>query len=359
MSSLNPEVLLLKSTGLTERFNAAMNHLTPESLTTLMQSKVGPVSEIGKLYRSGALVLAAAAVELFVEKRQVATEALGLNAFKDLLRLEVLIDEIHQDGQRPALHAYFDLLPRYQKSGVINDDAREFHDYVSEYLRGLLDELVQDLKFNHSDSGVHKLAKVGEVIAEGPGFEVKTSKAFSNYIEYTEGNQAIMIIHDVRENHFLLVERYNPIEGVFTLEFPRAGSSAGPVAESNLAVVMRDLTGLSMRPMEKIGGPLKPDSHIIKGVCDVYYGNFTLEENHTPTDKSVRSLKRITKDGLYQAAYDGRIGCALTLSAISMYQAFESVRKKRVANSQRVRGGKGGKADAEVEVEADEETTEE
>jgi hypothetical protein len=352
MSSLNPEVLLLKSTGLTERFNAAMNHLTLKSLTDLIQSKVGPVSEIGKLYRSGALALAAAAVELFVEKRRITPDVMGLSAFKDLLRLEVLIEAIHEEGERPSLHLYFDLLPRYKKSGVINDDAREFHEFVSEYICGVLEEMIQDLKINHSDSGIHKLAKVGEVIAEGAGFEVKTSKTFSNYIEYTEGNQSIMVIHDVRENNFLLVEHYNPIEGVFTLEFPRAGAFSGPLVESHLAVVLRDLTGLPMRDLEKIGS-LKPDSHILKGVCDVYYGNFGLEENHTPNDKNVRSLKRITEEGLYQAAYDGRIDCALTLSAISVWHAFESIRKKRVANSKRVRGVKPIEGVVEAESEED------
>lgn len=350
MSLINPEVLLLKSTGLTERFNAAMNHLTAASLTELFQSKIAPVTEIGKMYRAGAMVLAAATVELFVERRETATDVLGLNAFKELFRLENLIDAIHQEGERPSLQAYFDQLPRYKKTGVINDDAREHHDFLSEYLLGVLNEMVEDLKYNHSDSGIHKLAKVGEVVAEGPGFEVKTSKSFSNYIEYTDGSQAIMVIHDVRENHFLLVERYNPVEGVYTLEFPRAGASTGPLADSNLGVVLRDLTGLSIRDLEKIGS-LKPESHILKGSCDVYYGNFSLEENHAPIDKSVRSLKRITEEGLYQAAYENRIECALTLSAISVWHAFESIRKKRVANSKRVRGPRATEGEPEAEGE--------
>lgn len=353
MSSLNPEVLLLKSTGLTERFNAALNHLTAESLVELIQGKIGPVSEIGKLYRSGSIALVSAVIELFVERRLVPTETISLNAFKEILRLEVLIDAIHEEAHRPALHAYFDLLPRYKKTGVINDEAREFHDFVAEYLRGILDEMIQDLKINHSDSGINKYAKPGEVVAEGPGFEVKTSKAFSNYIEYTDGRQGIMVIHDVKEEHFLLVERYNPVEGVYTLEFPRAGARAGHLVESHLAVVLRDLTGLPIRKLEKLGS-LKPDSHILKGVCDVYYGNFDLEENHAPIDKSVRSLKRITKEGLYQAAFDGTIECALTLSAISVWQAFESVRKKRVANSKRVRGVKATEAETEVDGEEEE-----
>jgi hypothetical protein len=348
MSSLNPEVLLLKSTGLTERFNAAMNHLTPESLVNLIQGKVGSLSELGKLYRSNALALTAGVVELFVDKRSSAADALSLNVFKEMLSLETLIEAIHDGATRPALNTYFDLLPKFKKSGVINDEARELHSFVAEYLASILDEMIEDLKINHSDSGLHRLAKVGEVIAEGPGFEVKTSKVYSNYIEYTEGNQAIMVIHDVREGHFLLVERYNPIEGVFTLEFPRAGASSAH-NDSHVATVLREFTGLSMRNLEKIGQPLKPDSHILKGQCDVFYGNFDLEENLDPKDKSIRSIKRMTADGIYQAAYDGRLNCALTLSAISVWQAFETIRKKRVANSKRVRGVKA------VEEEIDEE----
>jgi hypothetical protein len=90
-----------------------------------------------------------------------------------------------------------------------------------------------------------------------------------------------------------------------------------------------------------------PDSALIDGLCEVYYGNFDLEESFRPQTNRVRSLKRVNEEGIYQGAYEGRITCSLTLSALSIWHAFESVRKKRLANSRRIRTPKGAVAQAD------------
>lgn len=350
MSSLNPEVLLLKSTGLTERFNAALQHLSGDALRELLSTKVGSVAEIGKNWRAGALALACAAVSDFAGRRDRGGVIVNLALLKSTLTLESVMAEA-QRGSDQALH-YLSLLPGYKKTTTVTEAGLGFHEYAQTYIGSILDELVEDMKLNHSDSAMYRSVKAGEILLEGSGFEVKTSKSLASYIEYSEGASAVMVIHDVREAQFLLVERYNPIEGVFTLEFPRAPGRGETSQDSHVSTALRDLTGLSLRELEKIG-ELKPDAHMIKGIVDVFYGNFDLEENHSPLTPAVRSLKRITEEGLYQAAYDRRITCALTLSAISVWHAFESIRKKRVANSKRVRTPAKG-LEADVESEGDE-----
>jgi hypothetical protein len=353
MSSHNPEVLLLKSTGLTERFNAALQHLSSQALCELLHAKVGSVSEIGKSWRIASLAMVEVAVAAFAARRTQSNVLVNLALIKATLSLESVLEQAGQ-GSAPA-KAYLQLLPGYKKTGAVNDAALGFHEYVQSYLGSILDEMIEDMKLNHTDPAMSRAYKVGDVLLEGNGFEVKTSKSLASYIEYSDGNTAVMVIHDVRESQFLLVERYNPIEGVFTLEFPRAAGRGEISQDSHVATALRDLTGLSLRELEKIG-TLRPDPHLIKGECDVFYGNFDLEENHSPKTRLVRSLKRITEDGLYQAAFDGRITCALTLSAISVWHAFEAVRKKRVANSKRVRTPSKATVDEpEAETEGDEE----
>lgn len=351
MSSINPEVLLLKSTGLTERFNAALQHLTAEALKELLKTKVGSVSEIGKSWREAALALVDASTDTLISHRAAAGAPISLSLLKASLTLESLKASAHI-AQDSAIR-YLELLPRCKQSGEVSEAGFGFHDYTQHYLLSILDELVEDMKLDHSDPGMYQVNRVGDVLLEGNGFEVKTSKSLASYVEYSEGNTAIMVIHDVREGQFLLVERYNPVEGVFMLEFPRAPGRGEVNQEAHVSATLRDLTGLPLRDLENIG-QLNPDSHLIKGVCEVYYGNFDLEENHSPRTAAVRSLKRITEEGLYQAAYERRITCALTMSAISVWHAFESVRKKRVQNSKRVRNPARPSAD-EPEAEADEE----
>ncbi|MBD8088409.1 hypothetical protein IFT48_00180 [Pseudomonas fluorescens] len=351
MSSLNPEVLLLKSTGLTERFNAALQHLSRNALHQLFLTKIGSVAEIGKNWREASIALATFCVDQFALTREKGGVLINMALIKSLLQL----DAVHSGAQLDQASAkhYLSLLPGFKKTGTVTDAGMGFHEYAQGYLVSILDELVEDMKLNHTDPAMFRTAKIGDVLLEGNGFEVKTSKQLSSYVEYTEGNIAVMVIHDVRENQFLLVERYNPIDGVFTLEFPRASGHGEITPESHASTALRDLTGLSLRDLEKIG-EVRPDAHLVKGSCDVFYGNFDLEENHQPLVPSVRSLKRITEDGLYQAAYEKRITCALTLSAISVWHAFESIRKKRVANSKRVRTPVKA-AEEEVEADADEE----
>lgn len=351
MSSLNPEVLLLKSTGLTERFNAALQHLSHNALNELFLTKIGSVSEIGKNWREASIALSNHCVEQFVQVRERGGVLINMALFKSLLQLDRIQDCASND--HPLAKQYLSLLPGYKKTHTITDAGQGFHDYAQGYLVSILDELVEDMKLNHTDPAMFRTAKVGDVLLEGNGFNVKTSKSLSTYVEYSDGNNAVMIIHDVREGQFLLVERYNPIDGVFTLEFPRASGHGEITADSHAATALRDQTGLSLRDLEKIG-ELRPDSHMLKGVTDVFYGNFDLEENHSPLVPYVRSLKRITEVGLYQAALEKRITCALTLSAISIWHAYEDVRKKRVANSKRVRTP-AKLADGAVEPETDSE----
>lgn len=178
--------------------------------------------------------------------------------------------------------------------------------------------------------------KPGSLLVEGRGFNVVMGKMGASHACYPEGNVAVVIMHDTRENNFLMVERYNPITGLYMLEFPRIRSSSSGTMETAVNTDLRDLTGLSFRNLECIG-KIMPESHILEGQCEVYYGNFDLEENHEPQTVLVRSLKRMTEEGLYQAAYEDRLECGITLSAISVWRAFEQVRKKRLANSKRVR----------------------
>ena len=351
MSSLNPEVLLLKSTGLTERFNAALQHLSSKALNELFLIKIGSVSEIGKNWREASIALSNLCVDQFVAVRERGGVVINLALVKSLLQIDA-VQKAGANEHTLAKH-YLSLLPGYKKTGTVSDAGLGFHEYAQSYLVSILDELVEDMKLNHTDPAMFRTAQVGDVLLEGNGFEVKTSRHLSSYVEYTDGNNAVMVIHDVREGQFLLVERYNPIDGVFTLEFPRASGHGEITPDSHAATALRDQTGLPLRDLEKIG-ELRPDSHMLKGVTDVFYGNFDLEENHAPLIPSVRSLKRITEDGLYQAALEKRITCALTLSAISVWHAYESVRKKRVANSKRVRTP-AKVAEEEVDAEADEE----
>jgi hypothetical protein len=341
MSKLVPEISLMAISSQEERMAFILDVFSEYALKEIICKNIEGDVDVGDMWKARIKVLIEAVAALYVYKRDECTIKSGRDSFLASLRLEGLI-EASRDKSLPVklvelCLAYLKTLPKYnvrtKKQAVTT---LEHHGYLVSYASHALDNIEKKLQGRQAQSGYVSSVRKGDVLGEGPGFEVVVGHKMQNTIRYSERCTGVILMHDPRDGHFLLVERYSDVDGGYVLEFPKSLSTSMANKESAAAIALRDQTGLSLRSLEKIG-EIKPDTHMIEGVCEVYYGTFDLEENFYANSKVIRAVKRINEDGLYQAAYDGMVLCGQTLAAISIWHAFESVRKKRVANSKRVR----------------------
>lgn len=316
-----------------ERLNALLNVLSEHALKELFSSQIPTLSAGSPLFNELSEKLLEVVLALISHSRQCGH--VSNEVFSQVQSLE----QVNALAGHPvsaistAASAYLEALPPNSKGKDIRSSTHGFaFTIISKALRAILEEIDDGRRI---DKAVRS-SREGDVLAEGPGFEAVVGKGYRNHVRYPEGRSAVAVIHDIREGHFLMVERHDPIQGLYLLEFPRCKSVHNSQILTAINMELREQTGLSMRDLELIG-VISPESMILQGQCEVFYGNFDLEENHQPTSKLIRSLKRVTEDGIYQAAYEGRIECGVTLSALSIWHAFETVRKKRVANSKRAR----------------------
>lgn len=315
-----------------ERLNALLNVLSEHALKELFYTQIPALSSGSPLFKGLSENLMSVVLELIFHTRK--TAPVGNEVFSQVQSIEHL-NELSSglSAVAEAAQNYLsDLAEKTNGKDVQGSTHALVYTVITKALRAVLEEIDDARRLEKAV----RPSRIGDVIAEGPGFEAVVGQNNRNHVRYPDGEAAIAVIHDIREGHFLMVERYDPIQGLFLLEFPRCKSTNNNHRLTAINVKLREQTGLSMRDLEKIG-VVSPESMILQGRCEVYYGNFDLEENHEPQSKMVRSLKRVTEDGIYQAAYEGRIECGVTLSALSIWHAFESVRKKRVANSKRTR----------------------
>jgi hypothetical protein len=322
--------------SVSEKLNAVLNLFSEAALSAIFSQKLGLILDFSPVWKPFIHELTSIVLTDLVDKRDkghVSNDIFG--STQTLESLELLKNATNNKILFDKIAAYVESLP--EGKGKAKATAKEkHHGYVMSILSQMLRQILEDMDVAHLESAFTKPLREGDVLAEGPGFEVVVGAGALNHVRYSDGNTSIIVMHDVKESQFLLVERFNPIKGLFLLEFPRVSGSHNNQRDTALNSQLKEQTGMSFRNLEKIGS-VNPESRILDGLSDVYYGNFDLEENHEPSSKHVRSLKRITEDGLYQAADEGRIECGMTLAAISVWHAFESVRKKRVANSRRVR----------------------
>lgn len=271
----------------------------------------------------------------------------ALNSFRQLLDIEHLLAQSASLGPQldECRDRYLLSLPGVKSvKKPLSPAARQNHTTLTVLLDQAINTLIRRLQGTDSMAGQKRSSRPGDVVLEGPGFEVVIGPKHQLIIRYPEGKTAVILMHDPRDGHFLLVERFSEIDSLHILEFPRVPASKMHNRENAAAITLQELTGLPLRKLEKIG-EIRPDSHMIAGACEVYYGTFDLEENIVPNKKWIRDVKRITEDGLYEGGFDRRISCAHTLAAISIWRAFESVRKKREANSRRVRNPRAEEAE--------------
>lgn len=355
MAKSPAEITLMEMSTPEARIDFVFSTFRKSSISSMIERSIRKDADIGKAWSDKAIFLANAALDVFSIQRNSGVYEGSKDVFIgliDITNISSLIKDKSIDQQAVSkLGEYVSLIPEFSlKAKKQKPEVVEFHGFVVEIIKQALDRIVKKLHSRDSQAGNTRAPRMGDIIAEGPGFEVVVGHRHNNVVRYSEGRTGIILMHDPRDGHFILVERYSDVDGGFILELPKTLASSMPNKESAAAIALRDLTGLSLRSLEKIG-EISPDTHMIDGVCDVFYGTFDLEENYQSSSKYVRDVKRINEEGLYQAAYDGKITCAQTLSAISIWHAFESVRKKRVANSRRVRTPKGGAA---LEIEGTE-----
>ena len=316
-----------------ERLNALLNVLSEDALNELFSTQLPKLSAGSPVFHGLSEKLLVVVLSIITNARKAGH--VSNEVFSQVQSLEQLNNLVASTNMpmSTAASAYLEALPLNSKGKDIRSSTHAFvSTIISKALRAILEE-IDDCR--RVDKAVRS-SREGDVLAEGPGFEAVVGKGFRNHVRYPDGHSAVAVIHDIREGHFLMVERHDPIQGLYLLEFPRCKSVNNNQMLTAINMELRDQTGLSIRDLERIG-VVSPESMILQGQCEVFYGNFDLEENHQPASKLVRSLKRVTEDGIYQAAYEGRIECGVTLSALSIWHAFESVRKKRVANSKRAR----------------------
>lgn len=334
MKSLITTLLNRPEAAVGEKLSSILNLFSAQALTGLIGPKLKEVVDFSPHWEEASVCQLEAFIQYICDVRTSSVVSADIFAkFNDYDFLQSVFEETKNAELKAALDAYFKLFPKF--AGDMSR-AKDNHGYLAMFLSQSIRQVLFDLGEAKADEKMARPAKVGEVLVEGPGFEVILGHSKQAHVRYPEGNTSVVVMHDLRENHFLMVERFNSITGLYTLEFPRISSASPAKLNGVLNSEFRELTGLPYRNLEKIG-QIMPESHVIEGVCEVYYGNYDLEENHSSENKLVRSLKRMTKEGLFQAAYEGRVECGVTLSAISVWQAFEGVRKKRLANSQRVR----------------------
>lgn len=359
MAKTSAEITLMEIATPEARLDFIFSTFSIKAINAILEKTIAADKDLGSMWAKHTISLAGAVSALFSERRESGAIEGSRQQFLDTASLQNLAsarkDKVVSEQVRASIDNYLSALPDFNhKVKKQPDQTIEHHGYLTAALQHSLDAVLKKLHGRDTHAGHTRSIRKGDVIAEGPGFEVVIGHKLQGVVRYSEGRTGIVLMHDPRDGHFILVERYSDVDGGFVLEFPKALSSSMANKETAAAIALRDLTGLALRDLEKIG-EISPDTHMIDGVCDVFYGTFDLEESYQSSSKVVRDVKRINEEGLYQAAYDGKITCAQTLSAISIWHAFESVRKKRVANSRRVRTPKASGPSEQVEADADEE----
>lgn len=338
MSKPSIEYRLLSSEGSDDRLAFIMETFGDDALYNLLSSNQILGDDTGEAWQDSLSNLISCIAPLYVSERIAGRlkENTTFSYFNDLddLKKAAARKGVNADT-RKKLEKYIDQLPRVQGKKDKSKAQQASHSHVMLMLDLLVARLRRKIHDIEHKKYAKKAQKRGDVIAEGPGFQVYVSDNFKNLIRYPDGNTAIILIHDPKDGHFLILERYCEIDQGFILELPKVPSSSSDLATA-ASNYLRDSMGMKLRDLEKIG-EIRPDTHMIKGACDVYYANFDQEENFTAPAKDIRAIKRITEEGIYQCAFDGRITCAATLSSMAIWRAFEAVRKKRIANSRRVR----------------------
>lgn len=359
MAKTSAEITLMEIATPEARLDFIFSTFSIREIDSILNRAILADKDLGSMWSKHLILLTSASLEAFATRRETGLIEGSKEQFLDSANLAFLIecfkDKTCSEELTSKIDTYLAVLPDCSlKTKKQSTATIEHHGYLISALCHCLDAILKKLQGRDTYSGTTRAARKGDVVAEGPGFEVVVGHKLQNVVRYSEGRTGIILMHDPRDGHFLLVERYSDVDGGYILEFPKALASSMHNKESAAAIALRDLTGLPLRDLEKIG-EISPDTHMISGVCDVFYGTFDLEETYQSTSKQVRDVKRINEEGLYQAAFDLKITCAQTLSAISIWHAFESVRKKRVANSRRVRTPKSAGVAEPVEAEADEE----
>lgn len=359
MAKTSAEITLMEISTPETRLDFIFSTFSIKAIGSILEKTILADKDLGAMWANHTILLAGATIGLFSERRESGQIDGSKQQFLEFTSISSLIaarkDKEVSEEVKLLIDNYFAVLPEFNlKTKKQPDSTIEHHGYLVAALKHSLDAVLKKLHGRDTHAGHTRSIRKGDVIAEGPGFEVVIGHKLQGVVRYSEGRTGIVLMHDPRDGHFILVERYSDVDGGYVLEFPKALASTMPNKETAAAIALRDLTGLALRDLEKIG-EISPDTHMIDGVCDVFYGTFDLEESYQSGSKTVRDVKRINEEGLYQAAYDGKITCAQTLSAISIWHAFESVRKKRVANSRRVRTPKAsGQAEA-TDVDAEDE----
>lgn len=341
------EIAVLSASTGTDRLDAALSISAEKPLSLMLvrsiSSTYGDPTSI-----KNCIPFIACVVSQFVYKRDVQgatpTRDTLINCGSiDAMNL-LLADEQTPERLRSTTTAYL-------KAATTSKPA--FHEVLAGVLLDSITYLQVALDRPLSDGTESKASRIGDVVLEGAGFDVVVGHQHKKIITYPGGNTAVIILHDPRDGHFLMLDKKSETNGNYVFEMPKAPASRGVSRDAIISNALRDDIGLSFRKLEQIG-KLYPDSHMIEGECDVYYATFDLEEDIKPLNPRIRSVKRITEDGLYQAAIEGRMNCALTLGAISLWRAFEAIRKKRIANSKRVRPS-AKDAKAQVDDSSDDE----
>jgi hypothetical protein len=348
MAKTSFEKVLMEASTPEERLDLIFNAFSLPAILSIIDRTLKSDKDLSESWAERAFYLADASLSIFIDHRDggvfPGTKGDFINTSELSFIHQAFKDKSVSASALEAIERYLDILPGFNKK-TKKQEARtlEVHESLRAMLNHSVEVVLKKLNGRDNHSGHTRSVRIGDVVAEGPGFEVVVGHKMQNVIRYSEGRTGIILMHDPRDGHFLMVERYSDVDGGYILEFPKALSTSMQNKENAAAIALRDQTGLSLRNLEKIG-EIRPDTHMIAGVCDVYYGTFDLEENYFPNSKIIRDVKRMNEDGLYQAAYENKVHCAQTLSAISIWHAFESVRKKRVANSRRIRTPKSSDA---------------
>jgi hypothetical protein len=335
MPNVSAEATLMAIATPEERLDFMLNNFSSSALYQLFSSPIYEIPDLGEHWLKSLSQLLELMCEIHPWHRTDVSS--GLNKFRQLLDIEYLRAQSIGTQFQVAFESYLMTLPGVKDvNKALSPSAVQSHANLTVIIEQSISTLLRRLQGNDSMAGQKRSSRPGDVVLEGPGFEIVVGPKYQYVMRYPDGKTAIILMHDPRDGHFLMVERFSEIDSLHVLEFPRVPASKMHNRETAAAIVLQELTGLPLRGLEKIG-EMRPDSHMISGMCEVYYGTFDLEENIVPNTKLIRDVKRITEDGLYEGGYDRRINCAQTLAAMSIWRAFESVRKKREANSRRVR----------------------
>jgi len=337
MPNVSPAATLLTVSSPEDRLDFMLRHFSSKSLHQALFSPLSETSDLGSHWLKSLDQLLELICETFVARRT--DDKCSITHFSELLDIEILRKEaaLSWPNGDHLFGPYLLSLPGVVSvEEPLSGSALQIHANLAVIVQQGISSLLKTLA-GEAAQGQRQSGRRGEVLLEGDGFEVYVGPKYQPIIRYPEGKTAVILMHDPRDGHFLLIERFSEIDSLHVLEFPKVPASKMMNRESAASITLQELTGLPLRKLEKIG-EIRPDVHMISGSCEVYYGTFDLEENIIPNKKWVRDVKRITEEGLYESGFEGRVTCALTLSAISIWRAFESVRKKREANSRRVRG---------------------